>query len=747
MEAEENNSGSLNMKHIYQGLNDKQEEAVFYTEGPLLILAGAGSGKTRVLMHRIAYLIEKGVNPYHIMAVTFTNKAAASMRERLAEIVGEVEASQVWATTFHSGCVRILRRFIEKLGYGSDFGIYDGDDQKTLLKKLIKNLQLNDKTYKPRDIGAFISRAKDELKSPEQSLAEAEDLYERNLAKVYMEYQKELKKNNALDFDDLIVKSIALFEQDAEVLDYYRERFRYIMVDEYQDTNTAQFRLIELLSGKYRNLCVVGDDDQSIYKFRGANIGNILNFETVFPDCRVIRLEQNYRSKGNILEAANAVIRHNLGRKGKTLWTERDAGERIRLWQFSTAVEEADAIIRDIRERAGRDEYNDYAVLYRTNAQSRVLEERCIQLNVPYQLVGGVNFYQRKEIKDILAYLKTIYSGKDDLAFGRIINVPKRGIGESGMTKLSAFASEHGLALYEAAELSYQIEGLKKAGANLVEFCKLIRACRQQLESGMDIASLIACVMEETGYEEYLMQEGEIEGQTRLDNIQELMNKAGEYTDLGSFLEDVALITDLDGMDEGGGRITLMTLHAAKGLEFPEVYIAGMEEGLFPGERVIASFDKEELEEERRLCYVGITRAMQRLTLSAAKTRMVNGQTRYAMLSRFISEIPEHLLEKRILDSPSYTERKMGSPFGDGLPWKKPVREADTAKLQFGKAFVLAKPAALAYAVGDRVRHIKFGIGKVEEIEELDEDYRVAVSFEKYGIKRMSAAFAKLEKL
>lgn len=745
------------MKDIYQNLNDRQREAVFYTKGPLLILAGAGSGKTRVLMHRIAYLIESGVDPFNIMAITFTNKAAASMKERLGLILGDTNSDRVWTATFHSSCVRILRRFITNIGYSSDFGIYDTEDQRTVVKKAMKSLALSDKMFKPRDIINYISSCKNELRTPAQAIKEAIDLREEKLAKAYEEYQKELRKNNALDFDDLILKTIELFEKNENVLDFYRERFVYIMVDEYQDTNTAQFRLIELLAGKYRNLCVVGDDDQSIYKFRGANISNILDFEKVYPEAKVIRLEQNYRSHGNILSAANEVIKNNRGRKGKTLWTDKELGEKIRLWQFASANEEADAIIRDIREQEKSQDYSSYAVLYRTNAQSRLLEERCIKFNVPYQIVGGVNFYQRKEIKDILAYLKLISSDKDDVSFGRIINIPKRGIGDLSMEKLAAFAREYDTSYFEAARLSYQIDNIKSAANKFADFCKEILRCRELMEEGTDTASLIEYILEDLGYREHLKLEGEIESQTRLDNIEELINKAKEYEtrSLSDFLEDVALISDIDRMDNEASRITLMTLHAAKGLEFPYVDMAGMEDGLFPGEMSITSIDRDELEEERRLCYVGITRAMKRLTLTLAKTRLVNGQVRYSTFSRFLDEIPDELLEKRVLDRTSYIRKKQTDPFGDGLPWNKFDERPKSAsrieppkpKLSFGKEFLAKKAENMEFCVGDRVSHIKFGEGSITEIEETKDDYRIAINFDKYGLKRVSLAFAKLKKI
>lgn len=734
--------------NIYQTLNDKQREAVFYTKGPLLVLAGAGSGKTRVLMHRIAYLIEQEkVNPYNIMAITFTNKAAASMRERLAKLVGEVEAREVFVATFHATCVRILRRHIDRLSYGTDFSIYDSDDQKTLIRKILKDLGLAEKNYKIRDILSFISNNKNEFISPNELMDIAENFFDKMKAKIYEAYNKELKKNNALDFDDLINKTIELFEKNEDVLLYYQMRFMYIMVDEYQDTNTTQFRLIELLSRLNRNICVVGDDDQSIYKFRGANIKNILDFEKIFKDTKIIRLEQNYRSKANILNLANEVIKNNKERKGKTLWTDKDSGEKIDLWQFQTAHEEADAIIRDIKNKlTSNKDYDNFAVLYRTNAQSRLLEERCIAYNIPYRLVGGVNFYQRKEIKDILAYLKTVASGKDDIAFLRIVNTPKRGIGDTSISKLTAFASENNISLFEAAGLSYQIDGMKKASEKLILFYKDIIKVRESLENDLDVAGLIELILKKFKYEDYLKLEGEIEAGTRLENIYELIAKAKEYEErsLIEFLEDVALISDIDNAKDDKSSIILMTLHAAKGLEFPNVYIAGLDEGLFPGERVIFSFDNSEIEEERRLCYVGITRAMEKLTLTSSKTRMVNGQIKYYNMSRFIKEMPDSLLQKSILD---YKEKNHETYMQADSNKKYKSFYEDTNKLKLGKEFLENKSEKIDFIVGDKVVHIKFGIGIITDLEETQDDYRVSVEFEKYGMKRMSLTFAKLKKL
>ena len=601
----------------YDTLNPMQREAVFHTEVPLLVLAGAGSGKTRVLTHRIAYLIEeKRVAPWNIMAITFTNKAAAEMRERVDKSVGE-GAEAIWVSTFHSSCVRILRRFIDRLGYDTNFTIYDGDDQKTLMKQVLKKMQADPKQFKERAVLSRISAAKnDRITADEFEQQAGADFREKKIAQIYREYQKELKKNNALDFDDLLVKTVELFEANADVLEYYQDKFRYIMVDEYQDTNLVQFKLVDLLAKKYRNICVVGDDDQSIYKFRGANIENILSFEKAFPGARVIKLEQNYRSTQSILNAANEVIRHNRGRKDKTLWTANDEGPKVRFRKYDTAYEEADAIIRDIeREKEEKNaEYSDFAVLYRTNAQSRLLEEKCIYYSIPYRLVGGVNFYQRKEIKDILCYLKTIANGRDDLAVQRVINVPKRGIGATSIGKVTIYASANGMSFYDALLRVRGVPTIGKAADKIEKFTEQIENFRSRL-SVLSLPELIEAILEETGYKKDLEAEGEIEGETRLQNVEELVNKATGYMStaeeptLDGFLEEVALVADVDSLDESENRIVLMTLHGAKGLEFPYVYLSGMEDGLFPSSMSIFSDDKDAIEEERRLCYVGITRA------------------------------------------------------------------------------------------------------------------------------------------
>ena len=601
---------------VYDTLNDKQKEAVFHTEGPLLVLAGAGSGKTRVLTHRIAYLMEeKKVKPWNILAITFTNKAAGEMRERVDKLVGDA-AGKVWVSTFHSACVRILRRDIGWIGFDTNFAIYDTEDQKSLMKSVCKQLQVDTKLYKERALMSAISAAKDELVSPQEFALRAQGNFrQETVARVYAEYQRQLKSSNALDFDDLIMKTVELFQANSDILNEYQERFRYIMVDEYQDTNTAQFELIRLLALKYQNLCVVGDDDQSIYKFRGANIYNILNFEHHFPDATVIKLEQNYRSTQNILDAANAVIANNQGRKEKRLWTDNGAGDKITFEQLDTAAEEADFVARDIarRVRKGEYQYKDCAILYRTNAQSRLFEERFITANIPYKIFGGVNFYARKEVKDLLAYLKTIDNGQDDLAVRRIINIPKRGIGAASINKVALYAQEQEISFYDALCVAEQVPGLGKAAAKIRPFVLFIQSMKAKAKL-LSVADLLQEVIETTGYVRELEAEGTDEAEARIENIDELISKAVDYAEgeeaptLNGFLENVALVADIDSFDENSDYVVLMTLHSAKGLEFPNVYLAGLEDGLFPSYMSITSDNSQaEIEEERRLAYVGIT--------------------------------------------------------------------------------------------------------------------------------------------
>ena len=770
---------------IYDTLNKEQKEAVFHTEGPLLLLAGAGSGKTRCLTHRIAYLIdEMGVKPWNILAITFTNKAAGEMRERVNRLV-DYGADQVWVSTFHSMCVRILRRHIDRIGFANEFTIYDTDDQKTVMKNICKRLDINTKIYKERALLGAISSAKDELIGvSEYALNAANDMNQRTYAMVYREYQETLQKNNALDFDDLIVKTVELFKSCPEILDSYQERFQYIMVDEYQDTNTAQFELVRLLAQKNRNLCVVGDDDQSIYKFRGANIRNILDFEKYFPEAKVIKLEQNYRSTQSILDAANAVISNNERRKDKAPWTERGSGEPVHFRQFDNAYEEAEYIADDVCRKVRKQgaQYKDFAVLYRTNAQARLLEERMIMEGVPYNVVGGTNFYARAEIKDILAYLKTIDNGRDDVAVRRIINIPKRGIGAVTVEKIEDYAQMRDVSLYDAMEMADEIMSLGKTAAKIRPFVQLIRELRKA-SSELTIAELIQKIVEKIQYVQYLQDNDDESAEDRIANVDELITKAVAYQEmhdeanLTEFLAEVALVADIDKVEDDDNRVLLMTLHSAKGLEFPHVYLAGMEDGLFPGQSAIWTNDQEDIEEERRLAYVGITRAMNDLTLTCARSRMIRGETQYNPVSRFVREIPEELLDNKLAEpkrarqdrdiladiigfGAKDTETKQGSY--DFRP-KATLKPKITAKAD--KPFIakgigslnqlagLSKGAAGMtasapdYQTGDRVSHIKYGDGTVLGLVKEPRDYKVTVDFDKAGQKIMYASFAKLKRI
>lgn len=769
---------------IFDSLNKEQQEAVRHNKGPLLILAGAGSGKTRVLTHRIAYLIDElNVNPWNILALTFTNKAASEMRERVDKIVG-YGSENIWVSTFHSTCVRILRRYIECLGYDRSFTIYDGDDQKTLMRDICKYLGIDTKNIKERTLLSAISSAKDELITPDEYELNAHgDYMKEKYALVYKEYQKRLKSNNALDFDDLIFKTVELFQNNPEVLTYYQNRFKYIMVDEYQDTNTAQFRLISILASTRNeegeiehNLCVVGDDDQSIYKFRGANIYNILNFEKQFPDAKVIKLEQNYRSTQNILNAANEVISNNVGRKVKSLWTENEEGEPVHFNQSSTEYEEAEYVVDDIDhtiQEEGAD-YNDFAILYRTNAQSRVFEEKLIFKNIPYKIVGAVNFYQRKEIKDLLAYLKTIDNGLDDIAVKRIINIPKRGIGLTTIDRVTAYAQNNDISFYDALRHADYIPGLGRSASKISSFVSLIEILKSHLSTpDYSLEDLMNEIIEATGYVAGLEGEETEEALGRIDNINELINKIVTYeknvieeATLSGFLEEVALVADIDSLEDSTNVVVLMTLHSAKGLEFPYVYLCGMEDGLFPGYMSITSDDPGEIEEERRLCYVGITRAMKKLTLSAARQRMVRGETQFNKPSRFLHEIPRYLLKQsasslapRIPKSPSmdkaisggnpYSNRRMDETvFDKNNSYKIPktALNGNPYAAGFKKEFPVNSGKTLSYGVGDRVRHFKFGAGTVSDITPGGKDYEVTVHFDNAGVRKMLATFANLKK-
>ena len=771
-------------------LNDKQREGVVTTEGPVLILAGAGSGKTRVLTHRVAYLIEQGVMPYNIMAITFTNKAAREMRERIDNIVG-FGSDGVWVATFHASCVRILRRFGDRLGYGTNFTIYDTDDCKTVMKDVCKYLQIDTKQFKERTFLNVISDAKNKLIGPEEFTNRAASDYNMSRqATVYREYQSRLRKNNAMDFDDLIMKTVELLRIDPEVQAYYQNKFHYIMVDEYQDTNAAQFELVRLLASGRENLCVVGDDDQSIYKFRGADIYNILNFEQHYPGAHVIKLEQNYRSTGNILEAANKVIAHNEGRKEKALWTEAEAGDKIQFQQFDSAYEEASYVAGNISALVCRGEadYSDCAILYRTNAQSRLIEEKMIYEGIPYKIVGGINFYSRKEIKDVLAYLKTVDNGSDDVAVSRIINIPKRGIGATTINKVNDFARENGMNFYEALTHCEDIPTIGKAALKIQGFTNLIERLRG-ISDSESISSLIEEILDQTDYVAELKAEGTDEAKARIENIDELLSKAvtyekdarddGEEPTLSGFLEDVALVADIDSYEESDNYVVLMTLHGAKGLEFPRVYMVGMEDGLFPGQSAI--FDgggvDSEMEEERRLCYVGITRAREHLTMTSARMRMIRGETQFSKISRFVKEIPQGLMQGNLWE-PKPAEDYSSTPIGEYSVYPKPTgagkpfigttygamtstggssgssfhRSADytvgsSTTAVANKNGTKIQKSDLEYGIGDRVSHIKFKEGTVTDIIDEGRDYEVTVEFDGVGVKKMFASFAKLRKV
>ncbi len=811
---------------IYDTLNSQQKKAVLQTDGPVLILAGAGSGKTRVLTHRVAYLIDEcGVNPWNIMAITFTNKAAGEMRERVDKIVG-FGAESIWVSTFHSSCTRILRRYADKIGYSNNFTIYDTDDSKALMKDVCKRFQLETQQLKLRNIMGIISKCKDNLVSPEEyALSAGNDYIKTRVSKAYTEYQLALKKNNAFDFDDLLMKTVELFKKNPDILDSYQERFKYIMVDEYQDTNNAQFELIRLLADKYRNLCVVGDDDQSIYRFRGANIRNILDFEKVYPDATVIKLEQNYRSTQQILDAANAVISNNSGRKAKALWTDIKDGEKVHLREFDTAQEEAEYIASEIGKlkRNHKLSYDETAVLYRTNAQSRLLEERFVYEGIPYDIVGGTNFYSRREIKDLLAYLKTIDSGLDDIAVKRIINVPKRGIGATTIDNVQAYADERQISFFEALCEADQIMTISRGSAKLTDFVTMIRAFRTKSKT-FSLEELLKDVIDVVGYMDYLktLDDDDDSGDNdRAANVDELISKIAAYEEneeveqptLTGFLEEVALVADIDRIGEDNEKVLLMTLHSAKGLEFENVYLAGMEENVFPSYMALQfeDSDPEGIEEERRLAYVGITRAKKNLTLTAARRRMVRGETQYNRLSRFAQEIPDELLDRNkpltaasflyeggetIDDDFDYSSDDdyldggysgIKPAFAKGLAKSASKSSfangkselANTYKLKAKPKPKVTKPRAVPdkpyiagagathakgqlagiskgmpmkaetpdYVVGDRVSHVKYGEGTVTGLEQGPRDYKVTVMFDGPGQKVMYAAFAKLKKI
>lgn len=746
---------------IYDKLNEQQKEGIFTTEGAVLILAGAGSGKTGVLTHRIAHLIDDlGVNSYNILAITFTNKAAKEMKERVDRLVG-MGADSAWIMTFHAACVRILRRYICRIGYDNNFTIYDTDDQKSVIKDILKRKNLDPKQYKDRTILSVISNAKDNLISPDDMYQSSGGNYNTmKTAEIYREYQEQLKKNNAVDFDDIIGLTVKLFNEDKEVLRYYQERFRYIMVDEYQDTNRAQFNLIRLLAGGYGNLCVVGDDDQSIYKFRGADINNILDFEKYFNDAKIIKLEQNYRSTQKILDVANEVIKNNAGRKDKRLWTSVKDGTKVIFNVYENGYEEARGIAEDIAHRHlhDRKDYSDFAILYRTNAQSRSLEEKLIEKNIPYRIYGGINFYARREIKDILAYLKTIDNARDDLAVKRILNVPKRGIGAASVAKVDDYAYENDITFYVALRQAKEVPGLQRAVSKVEGFVTQIEILKSKSQY-IGVGKLIEEIIETVGYSDYIDTESESDEQAteRRQNIDELISKAVQYEEtvdepsLSGFLEEVALVADIDNLDENNDMVSLMTIHSAKGLEFPIVYLAGMEDGLFPSYMSISTGDESDIEEERRLCYVGITRAKETLIMSAARMRTVRGETQMNRTSRFVREIPKELLAEsaQMLKKNSEYSSITGKDHME-LPVRKRGQVAFNSYQReaiSNTVFDKKTDSAPDYVVGDRVRHIKFGEGTVADMINGGRDYEVTVDFDTAGRKKMFAGFAKLVKI
>lgn len=722
-------------------LNDRQREAVLHGEGPLLILAGAGSGKTRVLTYRIAYLIkERGVFPGNILAITFTNKAANEMKERIDHLLdGNIE--DLWIGTFHSVCVRILRKFIDKIGYSRSFSIYDRDDQITLLKECIKELNLNKDIYKESAILSLISSLKDKQIDPDTYTNQHyNEFYNRNVGEIYALYEKRLKANNALDFDDLIVKTVKLFKSDPEVLDYYQRKFKYIFVDEFQDTNKIQYELVKLLSDRYRNICVVGDPDQSIYRWRGADITNILNFEKDFEDGCTILLEQNYRSTQNILTVANHVIKNNLSRKEKNLWTNNEEGQRVAVECLLDEREEANYVVNKIEKLLGEGyKPKDFAILYRTNAQSRTFEEILVKRNIPYKIVGGLRFYDRKEIKDILAYLRLIQNSADDLSLKRIANVPKRGIGNATIEKVEAYAGQVGESMYKVLLEIDEIPNLStRAKSNLRFFVNMINQF-MVMSKEMGIKDFIEEVINEVGYIKELEQDSSIEAQTRLDNIREFLSVAVDFEvnnpdgTLEDFLANISLLSDVDKTEDVDNAVTLLTVHSAKGLEFPVVFMVGMEEGLFPISRALE--DEEELEEERRLCYVAITRAERLLFITYAKLRTIYGNINYTLPSRFLDEIPKEnvissadegrkpsLNKTRLLQVFDYTKEKKSSVS---------PRAAENKDV----------------AVGDKVSHDKWGIGTIVQVKERDRDKELVIAFDKIGLKRLLLSIAPIKVL
>ena len=768
----------MNKEEIIEGLNDKQQEAVLATEGPCLVIAGAGSGKTKVLTHKIAYEIANGVRPWNILAITFTNKAANEMKERIEKLIGDA-AKDLWMGTFHSICVKILRRYIDRIGYKTDFVIFDTSDQKTLIKECIKALKVDDKLFTDRGILTEISNGKNEMLEPKAyGVKYAGDFRREKIAELYELYQQKLKENNALDFDDIINLTIKILTENPDVLDYYTEKFQYVLVDEYQDTNKAQFMLVSMLASKYGNITAVGDNDQGIYSFRGADISNILNFERDFPGTQIIKLEQNYRCTGNILKAANAVIKHNENKYDKKLWTQNEEGKIPCIYNGEDEYDEARYIVEQI-EHLKREEYyknSDFVVLYRMNAQSRAIEDILMREGLPYKVIGGLKFYERKEIKDIIAYLRLIHNTADNLSLKRIINEPKRGIGKTSLEKVQEISENSGIPMYEIIKDADKYE-LSRVYAYSREFIEQIEYLREQKDK-IKISDLIKATLNKTGYTKALELENSVEAETRIENLEEFLTVAIEFEEqeadntLAEFLENITLSSDIDGMEDQEDSVTLMTLHSAKGLEFPVVFLVGMEEGIFPGYKSIG--EPQALEEERRLFYVGITRAKQYLYLTCAKHRTIFGATSYNQVSRFVQEIPEELLEgyAEMVNSNSKEDEFKDSgyrwSYGKGQTVKtykmdeedkkntaKILQENKTAGFQFRTAESFLNSIKQnnqnsnvdlsKYQVGQRVYHKKFGEGTITKLEQEGDDIKVDLEFDKVGHKRLMAKFAGLE--
>jgi len=770
----------MNKEELINGLNDRQKEAVLATDGPCLVIAGAGSGKTKVLTHKIAYDIESGIKPWNILAITFTNKAANEMKERIEKLIGDA-AKDLWMGTFHSICVRILRRYIDRIGYKTDFVIFDTSDQKTLIKECLKALKVDDKIFTDRGVLSEISNGKNEMLEPKAySVKYSGDFRKEKIAEIYELYQRRLRENNAIDFDDIINFTIKILSENPDVLDYYTEKFKYILVDEYQDTNKAQFTLVSLLASKYGNVTAVGDNDQGIYSFRGADISNILNFERDFPGTRIIKLEQNYRCTGNILKAANAVIKHNENKYDKKLWTENEEGHLPCIYCGEDEYDEGRYIVEQINHLKTEEYYknSDFTILYRMNAQSRAIEDILMREGIPYKVIGGLKFYERKEIKDIIAYLRLIHNSADNLSLKRIINEPKRGIGKTSIDQIQEISDKTGNSMYEIIR-NAQEYGLTRVYSNSRDFIEQMEYLKSKKDE-LKISDLIKETLNKTGYTKALENENSVEAETRIENLEEFLTVAIEFEEesadntLAEFLENITLSSDIDGMEDQDDSVTLMTLHSAKGLEFPVVFLVGMEEGIFPGYKSIG--EPQALEEERRLFYVGITRAKQYLYLTCAKHRTIFGSTSYNQVSRFVKEIPEELLEgyaevveRKSVDKEEFKDYGYRWSYGKGQTVKtfkmseedksavaKTIGEQGAkSEYQFRTAESFLNSIKQnnqtndvdlsKYQVGQRVYHKKFGEGTIMKLEQEGNDIKVDLEFDKVGHKRLMAKFAGLE--